>query len=585
MIKYNITPDINKHIYYVTLQFKAKENKHYLALPNWIPGSYKIRDFSKNIITITTKQDKNIALTQITKNKWLLEGLKIGLSVEVTYEIYAHEYGIRSAFIDFNWGYFNNTSLCIAVVGLENLTHYIKINKIPKQWQIVTALDKVTTNQFKAPNYYRLIDSPVEMGEFTYLNFEVETIHFTMAINGNIPLHFNAKKLISDVTKICKTEINLFAAPTPFKKYLFILNLHLDIYTGLEHLESTLLIAPYYSLPLKHHKKDTDDYIKLLGLISHEFFHAWNVKSIKPQIFEKYDLNSENYTSLLWFFEGITSYYDDLILYRAGIIDQTYYLNIIIKTINNIYKYEAVKQQTLIDSSKLAWIKFYNPDENSINAVVSYYEKGSLVGLCLDLLIRDKTKNKKSLDSVMRGLYNKFLHDQKGINDTEIASLISTLAECDINKDIKQFISTTTMLPFTKLFKKFGLNLLVQNNTNAIHTGLLLLKNQTIDNNNSKNELGCIFAKQNLGYQITKIYAKTLAQDCGLAVNDLILAINGIKVVDIDKQLQYYQIGDILTLTIFRNDNLLTLKTKLTQSNFNSYYMQIKDQRLLNKWL
>jgi len=584
MIKYNITPDINKHIYYVTLQFKAKENKHFLALPNWIPGSYKIRDFSKNIITITAKQDKNIAITQITKNKWLLEGLKVGLSVEVTYEVYAHEYGIRSAFIDFNWGYFNNTSLCIAVVGLESLTHRIKINKLPKQWQIVTALDEAGINQFIAPTYDHLIDCPVEMGKFTYLSFKVESIPFTIAINGNIPLHFNDNKLISDVIKICKTEINLFAAPTPFKKYLFILNLHLDIYTGLEHLESTLLIAPYYSLPLKHHKKNTDDYIKLLGLISHEFFHAWNVKSIKPQAFEKYDLNSENYTSLLWFFEGITSYYDNLILYRAGIIDQNYYLNIIINSINKIYKYEAVNQQSLVDSSKLAWTKFYNPDENSVNAVVSYYEKGSLVGLCLDLLIRDKTKDKNSLDLVMRGLYNKFLQDKKGIKDTEIAALISKLAECNINKDIIQFISTTTMLPFTKLFKKFGLELVVQNNTTALHNGSLLLENQTIENK-SINELGCVLAKQNLGYQITKIYAKTMAQDCGLAVNDLIVAINGTKLVDIDKQLQYYQTGDVITLTLFRNDDLLTLKTKLTQPNFNSYYLQIKAPRLLNKWL
>ena len=541
-----------------------------------------IREFSKNIIKLSAKQNKkSLEVQQINKNTWRVSKLITNKSVIVSYEVYAYDTGIRTSFIDSTRGYFNNTSLCLYVVGYENKEHQIIVNKLPDKWKIATGL-KHSGNKFIAKNYAELIDCQFELGDFTKISFKVKNIPHQIVLSGIIPKNFSKKYLIDDVAKICNAQIDLFGG-ADFNEYTFILNLTGDVYTGLEHMNSTLLMAPYYSLPVKQHKQRTKNYIKLLGLISHEYFHAWNVKRIKPQAFSPYNLDTENYTSLLWWFEGITSYYDDLMLYRAGIINKNEYLQIVLDNINNVYKYDGVKQQSLANSSLTSWTKYYRPDENSHNAIVSYYTKGALVGLCLDLLIRNKTDGKSSLDTVMRGLYNKWQSDGRGLLENELPQLIAKYTSCDLHKQIEEFTQSTTDLPLKKLLAKFGINLIRSNGSN-LDNGKILDKNDKPPILNKLN-FGAKLNKEQLGYKVINVYAGSIAYKAGIAANDLIIALDNIQLFDLDRQLELYKVGDKITITLFRQEQLLNINIKLEDKSIPIQHLKIMDNALLSDWL
>jgi predicted metalloprotease with PDZ domain len=581
MIKYIIHPKPSTHIYNVSLEFIPSAKQSTLKLPTWIPGSYMIREFGKNIITITAWQDnKAINCEQTNKNTWIVSDYKVNKLVEIRYEVYAFDFGIRTAYLDNKRGYFNNTSLCVYIEGSESLMHTIQINNLPRTWNIATAL-RTTGNQYLANNYDELIDCPFELGEFTRLFFKVkDTPHFVV-LSGTISSNFDSKRFIADITKICETQINLFGGVAPFTSYTFMLYLGGEIYTGLEHRNSTALMAPYYSLPVFHVGQVNDDYLKLLGLISHEYFHLWNVKRIKPQAFNPYDLEQENYTGLLWWFEGITSYYDDLILYRAGLIDRDVYLKVILDNINNVYKFDGVNKQSLTNSSLTAWTKYYRQDENSPNSLVSYYVKGSLVGLCLDLLIRSQTK--KSLDDVLLGLYNKWQQGGEGLLEDELPSLIKQYTRCDLTAQITDFTSSYGELPLVQLLNYYGI-LLEKIPARYSDSGKILEKDDKLPQN-SKVSLGIKTVKEPLGYRVTNVYTNSSEELLGLAVNDLLLAIDRVKLTDLDRQFGLYRIDDQVTFTLFRQEQLLDITVKLEGAMTAVYYLKIINEKKLGKWL
>lgn len=585
MINYKITPKVNSHTYVVTMLFNATNSAHILRLPAWIPGSYMIREFSKNIIDIYP-HNRAVECCQVSKDSWRLTDLEIGSVIIITYTVYANEVGIRSAFLDFNRGYFNNTSICLYVEGMENLQHVISLDNLPQGWQIATGLPCVGSQEYLAQNYDELIDSPFELGSFTRLNFIIRGKPFYLVLSGIIIDDIDTARLIKDISKICQTQIELFGGCAPFDNYTFILYLGGDIYTGLEHRNSTLLMAPYSSVPVLYQSESSDDYIKLLGLISHEFFHTWNVKRVKPSAFNPYNLNAENYTTLLWWFEGITSYYDDLILRKAGLIDDKRYLGLIVKNINDVYKYSGVTQQTLANSSLTAWTKYYRQDENSPNSVVSYYVKGALVGLCLDLLIRSQSD--KSLDDVMCGLYNKWRNDGLGIAEDEIPQLIKQYTGCDLTDKIKKFTQTCEELPLTRMLQKFGVRVHELKNRRHDEVGKVIDKPSELPNmkNDSSNlDLGCKLTKEAIGYRINHVYSRTVARSAGLSANDVIIAINDIKLTDINKQLNLYKVGDVIKLTIFRLDALINIKLRLQKPKFQITYLEISNYKELAEWL
>lgn len=584
MINYSITPNTNSRTYSVSMTFNAKKKKHILKLPVWIPGSYMVREFSKNIIKIEAKQAKKVIDCQQTeKNTWVLSNLAIGMEIIVNYTVYAYEFGIRTAYLDFTRGYFNNTSICLCVDGEIDLEHKLMIRGLPKNWKVATGLKSIGKNSYIANNYDELIDCPVEIGTFCKIEFSVKGHKHYFVLSGIIHENFDSKRFINDVRKICETEIDLFGGEVPYESYTFILNLSGEIFTGLEHRNSTLLMAPYYSLPITGIAEINDDYLKLLGLISHEFFHTWNVKRIKPQVLNPYNLHAENYTKLLWWFEGITSYYDDLILFKSGLIDKKRYLGLITDNINSVYKYSGVTKQTLTNSSLTCWIKYYRQDDNSPNALVSYYVKGALVGMCLDLLIRDKTKN-KSLDDVILGLFKKWQSDGLGITEDEIPTLIKEYSGCNLSKEIKQFIDTYEDLPIKELLSKFGVIVHTVAKSRNIDIGKVVNSLDEIPIP-SKLDLGCKLTKDTIGYKINYVYNNSIAELSGIAANDIIIAINDIKLTDFDKQIALYKINSNVNLTFFRQERLINVDVKLKEPNFKIHYLSIESNDKLSQWL
>lgn len=579
-ITYRITPQINSHTYKIRLSFTATTGHQELKLPVWIPGSYMVREFSKQIISVNSV-NSNHTISQTSKNGWNISGLNIGSLVEIDYLVYAYEYGIRTAFLDFNRGYFNPTSVCLAVAGNESSPHTVTFDELPANWQVATGLKNIAGTSYVASNYDELIDSPFELGKFEKITFNVAGVPHYLVLSGVIP-EFDRERIIADMAKICEFQIKMFGGTAPHDDYTFILNLSGEIYTGLEHRNSTLLMAPYYALPNLAKTNDTD-YHKLMGLISHEFFHTWNVKRIKPKVFTPYNLDQENYTKLLWWFEGVTSYYDDLVLYRTGVITQEQYLQLIVDALNNVYKFAGVKVQSLANSSLTSWIKYYRQDENSPNSIVSYYVKGSLVALCLDLLIRKNSDH--SLDNVMLHLYKEWCANPVGVGEDEIPSLIKAATGVDLSNFIHLATETTADISFTEIFADYGLDLILRQATNHQDNGKYIKDKVEPNNSTFKADLGVKLDKQALGYLVKNVYKDSSGEENGFAAGDLLIAINDVKLTNPERQLAFYKSGETIKITIFRQEQLLNLNVKLEASNIKLIDICLADTEKIAHWL
>lgn len=577
--KVSLAPE--KHIYNVTLGFLAHSDSAQLSLPVWIPGSYMVREFSKNIVTIhATQEHHEVTLEQTNKNTWLISGLKANHPVSVSYQVYAYEYGIRTAFLDTSRGYFNPTSLCLAVDKQEQIEHIVEIVNLPRGWQSTSGLRNKVENIFVAKNYDELLDSPFELGTFERYKFTVAGVPHYLVLSGTI-LPFDKERILGDMYKVCEYQIDLFGGVAPYEDYTFILNLTGEVYTGLEHRNSTLLMAPYYALP-NQNKTNEEDYIKLMGLISHEFFHTWNVKRIKPQVFTPYDVTQENYTKLLWWFEGVTSYYDDLVMYRSGVIERDKYLGFIVDNINNVYKFNGVNKQSIANSSLTSWVKYYRQDENSPNSIVSYYVKGALVALCLDLLIRQQSEF--SLDDVLRYMYNEWQRNPIGIGENEVPAIIKAATGVDLTDFIKLATESTELLPLIDLFADYGLALQQVPAKNHQDSGKFFTQLQVAKPVTSL-DLGAKLEKQALGYLVKNVYNNTPAEQAGLAVNDLVVAINGLKLTNLERQLAFITEHQAISLAFFRQDRLLDATIKPCKSAVLINNLVLNDESLLASWL
>lgn len=594
MINYQIKLQPNNNTYLVRLSFIPTQAVHVVKLPTWIPGSYMIREFSKNIVEFSAVQHKlnnnGISYEQVNKNTWHLKGLAVGQEALVNYSVYAYDFGIRAAYLDHLRGFFNNSSLCLYIEGYEELPHKIMLESIPQKWSVATGLESIGNNAYLAKNYTELIDTPFEVGILKNIEFMVGATKHYLILSGTVLENIDFVRVIGDLQKICAYQIKMFGNVAPFSEYKFLVHLGGEIYTGLEHANSAVLMVPYYVLPVTNNADesklcDSEEYIRFLGVISHEYFHAWNVKKIKPTAFSPYDLENENYTHLLWWFEGVTSYYDDLVLYRAGIISQNKYLQLVLANINNVYKYAGVNKQSLANSSLTTWIKYYRPDENTQNAAINYYIKGAVLAMCLDLYLRDNTKT--NLDAILLSLYQKWQNDKLGINEDELYGLISKYAGIDMTKWLNPYVYGCDMLPFTQLFKSFGISLIAKQELTYVANGVVLNeKKSEPKSNNTQTDIGCKLLKVEMGYKILNIYENSIAARSNLAPNDVIIAINGVKLTNWERQIALYAKLAIISLTIFRCDILLTIEVNLEASTFvNIYDLLVEDTKKLSSWL
>ena len=405
MISYRITSaSPSAHLFDVELRIDAPgTDELYLMLPAWIPGSYMIRDFARNLVSITASSgERQLGLVKVDKQTWRVQPCATPL--KVSYQVYAWDLSVRGAHLDQTHGYFNGTSVFLKVVGREHEPCEIEIVRPTgtscSDWRVATTLSRIDApelgfGRYGADDYEELIDHPVEMGRFDFRRFSAAGVDHEIALTGRH--RADLERLCSDLKRICEYHAGMFGALPKMSRYLFLVTAVGEGYGGLEHSTSTSLLCKREDLPKAGEESITEGYRRFLGLCSHEYFHLWNVKRIRPEALRRADLAAERYTRQLWAFEGITSYYDDLALVRSGLIPAESYLETLARTITRVMRGAGRLKQSLSDSSFDAWTKFYKPDENSPNAVVSYYAKGSLVAFALALRIRACTGGQRTL--------------------------------------------------------------------------------------------------------------------------------------------------------------------------------------------
>lgn len=522
-IRYRVSVlDPKQHLYGITLEIDQPAARQRLSLPVWIPGSYLVREFAQHLQKLQASiNGQPVALEQLDKNSWeaRLPADSGKAPLELRYEVYAFDASVRTAFLDTQRGFFNPTSLCLRVPGREREPLALELldNEHTAGWQIATGLtpakiDPRGFGRYLAHDYDELADCPFELGRFWSGQFEVRGVPHRLIVSGAGDFA-DCAQLLRDTQRICETEIAFWhpdgAAP-PFANYLFLLHASQDGYGGLEHRNSTALVCQRSDLPRRNSAQETpvttrrqasDGYTTLLGLISHEYFHTWNVKRLRPREFKRYDYDRENYTELLWFFEGFTSYYDDLLLLRAGLIDEPAYLQLLGKTINQLLQTPGRQVQSVAQASFDAWVKYYRINENSPNATVSYYGKGALVALCLDLTLR--AEGHSDLDAVMRTLMQRC--DAGPMRESDLLAVLKQLGKRRYDAELRDWVHGTGELPLAELLQRHGLQWLQEPEALAQRLGLRV------------NESG--------GLTIKNVLRGTAAEAAGLAAGDEWLAL------------------------------------------------------------
>ena len=582
MINYKITPNPLAHEWHIRLTFRQEHDlETEISLPNWVPGSYLIRDFSRHITTIRAFCNGEYAhLTQVKKNRW--HTAPQSGEWEIYYTVYAYDLSVRGSFLTAERGFFDGACLFLQVNGHENSTHQIEFPTLPKTWRIATTLPQTNVHSFQTTSYHDLIDHPVELGNIEFLDFEAGGIPHRIALSGHYP-DFDRNRLVSDIRKICETELAMFPSPAPFTHYLFLLHVGDNIYGGLEHISSTALLADRHSLP-PHGMTDANDaYTQLLGLFSHEYFHAWNVKSIKPAAFAPYDLDRENYTEQLWAFEGITSYYDDLFLARSRTIAPEAYLRLLAQSITRIQQTKGRLKQSLAESSFTAWNKFYKQDENSPNAIVSYYQKGALAALCLDLAIRNKSSGRHTLDSVMQQHYRDWLDTRQGIPEKQWQARCQAFTGLDLKDFFQTTLYTTADLPLAELLATIGIGLQWQAQPRS-HGGAFLSEPPT-ETPAPVSDFGARFKQNSDHATLTHVFNGGSAENAALCPQDKIIAIDGYACTDLAAQWAQLPIGATARLHYFRTGILYVADITVQAAEADTAVLYITDRELFENWL
>lgn len=569
--------DVHAHLWLVTLTIDQPLALQTLQMPVWIPGSYMVREFSKQLSLIHAHQAGQFCkVTQTAKATWQVQ-TALNKPLTIQYQVHAHDASVRTAWLDTNRGFFNPTSLCVIACGYEDQPHTVHIASPLEHpdWQLATALTPLKINAkgfgvYQAANYDELADSPVEMAAFWSARFIAQGVSHRVVVSGAAP-SFDGARLLKDIQAICETEIHFWHAKSkpPHDRYVFLINAVADGYGGLEHQHSTALICKREDLPRVEQVTASDGYVSLLGLISHEYFHTWNVKRLRPASFTRYDYTQENYTDLLWFFEGFTSYYDDVLLCRAELISPAVYLKLLGKTINHVLETPGRKIHTVAQSSFEAWTKLYLPDANSANLSVSYYAKGSLVGLCLDLSLRQIGH---SLDEVMRGLWKRCKAGP--MHETDVLQVLKDITGRSWQREIKAWVHGTADLPLQNLLSAQGVEITQEKAPLAQQLGLRVQENHAV--------------------QIKTVLSHSVAQSAGFAPGDEWLGVTVHLTSGKTSAWRIHRIDQLPALLgkhksfealVSRDGQLLQLPVRLPAKSQYVWRLGIKQPTQVGQWL
>ena len=554
------------HLIDVEMTLAAPVADQCIAMPSWIPGSYLMREFARNVVTLSASQSgAEINATKTDKSTWQLACVA-GNTVTVRYRLYGWDRSVRGCYFDASRGFVNPAAALMQDLAASNAPCTLTLNAPTMfkadHWRCATAMTPHQVDErgfgiYRSDDYDELIDHPIECGEFDEFTFDAGGVPHRFVISGHH--RGDLARLRADTQKICQGHCDLFAnastSRAPFDHYVFQLHVVDDGYGGLEHRASTALISPRSDLPSVGEASVSEGYRDLLGLISHEYFHAWNVKRIKPAAFTPYDTTTENYTHLLWLFEGFTSYYDDLMVRRVGLVTEADYLKVLGRRLTQLIRLPGAQLQSAADASFDAWIKYYRADENAPNSQFSYYLRGSFIALALDLMLRERAANDATaptLDDVMRGLWLEFGESGVGVPE-DACALFSRLTRMDLTDFFARNIDGTDDPDWAALLAPFGISYRLRATASASDRGG---RDEPVIHT-SLRTLGMLAAEGTLPV-IKHVINGSAAWQAGVSAGDTLVAIDGLRAngATLGKHLARFKAGDTLAVNFFRHDVL-----------------------------
>jgi predicted metalloprotease with PDZ domain len=584
-VRYRITPqNPSAHLFEVEVTVAEPDPAgQRFWLPVWIPGSYLVREFARHIIEMKA----DVPVEKLDKHTW--RAAPCGGPLTLTCTIYAWDLSVRAAHLDQSHAFFNGSSVFLAVTGHEGEPVDVVIeapaDPACKSWRVATTLPSLDVRPagfgtYRAASYLDLLDHPVEMGTFDLVEWTSAGVPHQMAITGRARV--DKERLAKDLAAVCSVHARMFHGTDalPIKRYLFLTTALGDGYGGLEHKDSTALICKRDDLPkpsVVPDKAPSDGYRSFLGLASHEYFHLWNVKRIKPAAFSPYRLDREGYTKLLWAMEGITSYYDDLALVRAGVITVESWLELLGRTATRVLRGSGRRKQSIADSSFDAWIKYYRPDENTPNAVVNYYTKGALVALALDLTMRAATKDERSLDDLMRALWQRHGKNEIGVPEDGVERIAAEIARTDLRPFFDEHVRGTADVQLGPLLAPYGIDAHLRPSEGDSDQGGKPGKKSSVEML-QRGVFGVTVGGGDDGAHLTHVHDGGAAQLAGISAGDIVVAVDGLRAsrTNLAKLAGARQPGTKVRVHAFRRDELLELDVVLTAPALDAAYFSLR---------
>ncbi len=566
-------PRPHTHLFDVDVAIKRAANgpaEEQLIMPVWTPGSYMVREFARNVqdFAAADAAGQPLKWEKTNKSTWRI-ATNGARELHATYRVYANELTVRTSELNSAHAFWNNANILMYLDGFLKSPSTVRV-VAPDVWKVATGLPAVPgqRNTFRAENFDVLYDSPFEASNFKTLVFNVKGIPHRIVIDGEG--NYDAERMRTDVQKIVEAQIAIMGGEIPYRDYTFILHLRANAGGGLEHANSTALGYPRFGFRIRSGDRATSaapvaseterDYRGFLSLVSHEFFHLWNVKRIRPDALGPFDYTQENYTKVLWVAEGITDYYSDLTLRRAGLISEGEFLAATARSLQSLQNTPGRLEQTVEESSFDSWIKFYRQDENSANSQVSYYDKGAILGLLLDLEIRKRSRGAKSLDDVMRYLYAEFFKKNRNYGPADFQKASELMAGSSLDDFFSKYVRGKEELDYNAALEAAGLRLETDAPGGASASADRIF-------------FGADVVQEGDKLTVRRVYAGSPAYEQGLNAGDQIVALDNMRVTRdfLNSRLAEKKPGDLINLTIFRFDDLSTLLIKLGTRREGSY--------------
>lgn len=557
-------PKPQNHYFEVEMQLnelKGKETE--IKMPVWAPGSYLVREFSRNLNLVKAYDEKGIELTvnKTAKNKWTVKHSK-AKSITIKYEVYAFELSVRTSFLDLTHGFVSGSSIFMYTENTRSKKGELTIVPYKDFKKISTSLEEIALNKYEFNNYDQLVDCPIEIGNQKVFEFDAVGVNHQVALYGEG--NYNIDQLKIDMKKIIESTTAVVGV-NPNKRYTFIIHNVVDGQGGLEHMNSTTLSVNRWTY-------EGSEYINFLSLVAHEYFHLWNVKRIRPIELGPFNYDEENYTTLLWVMEGFTSYYDELLLLRAGYISREQYIRKLASALNYVEGSVGTRVQPVAHASFDAWIKAYRPSENSANTTMTYYTRGGIMAAYLDARIINKSNGEKNLDNFLQNLYNNYyIKKNRGFTEEEFKQELHLFIGDEVDDFFKKYIHGTEIPNYSEVFEKVGLEIKYIGNPSP--------------------SLGASFIEQN-GKLITyRIRSNSSAENSGLSVNDEIIGCNGYRVnkQQFEEMVSKFEKGDVFKILISREELLFELTITMEDYERPQYQLTLSEnevtQRNQEKWL